>query len=74
MHHIFIVKFSYCLDDILKQFKMVGSLKEQQVQSHKRTQRFILGNPHGRENPAKLPQIELNQNSVKPQKQILLSF
>ena len=36
------VKFSYSLDDILKQFKMVGSLKEQQVQSNKRTKDFSL--------------------------------
>ena len=33
---------------------MVGLMKEQQVQSHKRTQRFIPGNPHGEENPAKI--------------------
>ena len=50
------LRFINCLDDIIKQFTMVGSLKEQQVMSHKRTQIFILGNPHGGENPTKLPQ------------------
>ena len=32
-----------------------GSLKDKQEQPHKRTKIFILGNPHGEENLAKIP-------------------
>ena len=38
------------------------SLKERQAQPHKRTHRFILGNPHGEEKPAKLPQYRIQPN------------
>ena len=49
------LSFLNCLDDILKQFAIVGSLKEQQAQKHKEHKVFPRGNHKG-ENPAKLPQ------------------
>ena len=53
---MFVLSFLNFLDYILKQFTMVGSLREKQVQSHIRTQIFILGNPCEGENTTKLPQ------------------
>ena len=41
------------------------SLKDRQAQPHKRTQRFILGNPHGEENPAKLPMYKMYKRQPK---------
>ena len=35
--------------------------EERQAQPHERTRRFILGNPHGGENPTKFLNIEFNQ-------------
>ena len=39
--------------------------KKRKAQSHKRTQRFILGNPHGEENPAKLPLYKMCKKKTK---------
>ena len=50
---IVVLIFFNCLDDILKQFTIVGSLKEQQAQQHKD---FPQGNHKG----------ELNQDRIKP--------
>ena len=49
------LSFINCLDDILKQFTIVGSLKEQQAQQHKEHKYFTWGNHKG-QNPTKLPQ------------------
>ena len=66
--------FINCLDNIIKQFTMVGLLKEQQVQSHKRTQIFIIGNPHGVENTTKLPHYRTQPKQCKTPRQLLLSL
>ena len=50
------LSFLNFLDNILIFFTMVGSLKEQQVKSHRRKKIFILGKPHGGENQTKIPQ------------------
>ena len=68
------LSFVNCLDDILKQFMIVGSLKKQQVQSHKITQIFIIENPHGGEKPTKLPQYRTQPKQCKTPRQLLLSF
>ena len=60
------VIFSDCLDDILKQFKIVESLKEQKVQSHKRTKNLSLEILMGEKTQQNFLSIELNRNSVKP--------
>ena len=54
------------LDDILKQFTIVGSPKEQQARKHKEHKYFPWGNHNG-ENPTNFLNIELTQDSVKPQ-------
>ena len=41
-----------------------GSLKERQAEPHDITHQFILGNPHGVENPAKLPQYSIQSSIV----------
>ena len=57
-HHI-IIKFIMVISDLITfliittQPSQKISLKDRQVQPHKRTQRFILKNPHGEENPTK---------------------
>ena len=68
------VKFSYFLDDILKQFKMVGSLKEQQVQSHKRIKDLSRETLMGEKTQQNFLSIELNQNNVKPKTTASLFF
>ena len=45
---------------------MVGSLKEQQVQSHKRTKDLSWEILVGEHTQQKFLNVELNQNSVKP--------
>ena len=50
----YMLSFINCLDDIIKQFTIVGSMKEQQSQQHKEYKYFPRGNHKG-ENPAKLP-------------------
>ena len=43
-------------------------MKHRQAQPHKRTQIFILGNPHGEENPTKLPLYKMYKKyKTKPQ-------
>ena len=42
----------------------LGSLKEGQIQQDKRTQRFILGNPHGEENLEKIPPYRIQPSIV----------
>ena len=39
-------------------------MKERHRQPHKRMQRFILGNPHGGENPTKIPQYRIRPSIV----------
>ena len=68
------VKFSYCLDDILKQFKIVGSLKEQKVQLHKRTKYLSWEILVGEKTQQNFLSIEINQNSVKPNTTASLLF
>ena len=65
--------FLNLLDDTLKQFSLVGSLKEQQAHKQKEHKYFPQGKQKG-ENPAKFLGIELNQSSVKPRKLLLSSF
>ena len=43
-------------------------MKDRQAQPHKRTQRFILGNPHGEENPTKIPLYKMYKKyKIRPQ-------
>ena len=53
---------------------MVGSLKEQQVQSHKRTKYLSLETIMGDKTQQKFLSIELNQSSVKPKTTASLFF
>ena len=48
------LSFLNCLDDILQQFTIVGSLKEHQAQKHKEHKYFPRGKHKG-ENPTKIP-------------------
>ena len=64
------VKISMVIQDvrtfsiIISQPYTKGSLKERQAQPHKIRQIFILGNPHGGENPTKLPQYILQPSKM----------
>ena len=53
---------------------MVGSLKEQQVHSHKRTKYLSWETLVGEKTQQKLLSIELNQNSVKPKTTAFIFF
>ena len=68
------LSFLNCLDDILKQFTIVGSLKEQQVQSHKRKKNLSWETLMGEKTQQKFLSIELNQNSGKPKTTTSLFF
>ena len=58
------LNFLNCLDDILKQYTLVGWLKEQQAQQHKEHKDFPQGNHKG-ENPAKLPHYKTQLEQCK---------
>ena len=45
-----------------------GLLKKRQTPPHKRTQIFILGNPHGEEIPTKIPLYRLQPSVVEDPK------
>ena len=60
------LSFLNCLNDILKQFSLVGSLKEQHAQKHKEHKDFPQENHKG-ENPAKLPQYRTQPEQCKTQ-------
>ena len=65
--------FLNCLNDILKQFTIVESLKEQQAQHQKEHIDFPWGNHKG-ENPAKLPQYRIQPRLFKTPRKLLLSL
>ena len=67
------LSFLNCLDDILKQFTIVGSLKEQQTQQHKEHKDFPQGNHKG-ENPSKLIQYYTQPRQCKTSRQRLFSL
>ena len=58
---------------ILKQFSLVGSLKEQQAHKQKEHKDFPRGNHKG-ENPAKLPQYRTQPEQCKTQTTASLFF
>ena len=64
------LSFLNCLDDILKQLTIVGSLKEQQAQQHKEHKYFPWGNHKG-ENLVKLPQYRTQPEQCKTPRQLL---
>ena len=47
-------------------------MKDRKAQPHKITQRFIPRNPHGEENPAKIPLYKMYKR--QPPKQVFFSF
>ena len=63
------LSFLNCLDDILKQFTIVGSMKvkEQQAQQHKEHRDFPQGK-YKQESPAKLPQYRTQQRQCETQR------
>ena len=62
------LSFINCLDDILKQFSIVGSLKEQQAQQHNEHKYFPWETTREK-TPQKFLNIEFDQYSVTPQQQ-----
>ena len=67
------LSFLNCLDDILKQFSLVGSLKEQQAQKYEEHKDFPRKNHKG-ENPVKLPQYKTQPEQCKTQTTASLFF
>ena len=68
-----LLSFLNFLDDILKQFTIVGSLKEQQADKHKNLNIFLRETTREKTLQNFLS-IELNQSSVKPKENASLFF
>ena len=67
------LSFFNCLDDILKQFSLVGTMKEQQAQKHKNTKIFLKETTMEK-TLQKFLSIEFDQDSVKPRQWFLTPF